>query len=551
MNVYNQFSQNIVNWYPFSKNASVLLLGHNIYTIAKSISKKCRKITIIDDFIKQNECNNIEVINKKIKEIEFQEKYDYILLIDVVPYLKEIFGEDINLKIFIEFLKKFLNEDGKILLTLDNKFGLRYFIGNPENVYKKKFASLLSYNNEVNKIETFTKKSIQQLFFELGFFCNFYYPLPDFRMPNVIFSDDLLPTYNTIDKYVPYTLPNSDILVNEIDLFREILKEDKEIFTFFANSFFIEATKNKCKIKYKYISFNNIRKSQYRLITRITDDYVEKEIASNDSKNHYEEIKKNINYMINNNIKTVDYIDKNIIKSKFTNNEFLLENVLNSYLEKNDLKNFYRIIDNYVNVLKKQSKKIENYYETVFSKYKVQFENDCFKEFNYMTNGLWDMTFQNCFFKDNEYIFFDQEWKEKNVPIEYILYKSIFYTISLRRYINIEEIFKHYNLTKYKRIFEDLDKKLQEKIKDTKIEREFNINREFNIDQTKQEIINLNIREKAKDKAIVNYKQEVKKLLEEKNRLLQENNELRYYMDRTLKNKFKRGIKKIMGGKNE
>ncbi len=32
--------------------------------------------------------------------------------------------------------------------------------------------------------------------------------------------------------------------------------------------------------------------------------------------------------------------------------------------------------------------------------------------------------------------------ERKNVPIEYILYRSILYTISLRRYVNIEELFE-------------------------------------------------------------------------------------------------------------
>ena len=55
-------------------------------------------------------------------------------------------------------------------------------------------------------------------------------------MPNVIFTDEQLPKYNSIDKYNPYYTDKSDILMNEIDVFREILKTDENMFTFFVSS---------------------------------------------------------------------------------------------------------------------------------------------------------------------------------------------------------------------------------------------------------------------------------------------------------------------------
>ena len=52
--------------------------------------------------------------------------------------MKEIFGKNIELVEIIKILEKNLKEKGIFLIAVDNKFGLRYFTGNPENILNKK-----------------------------------------------------------------------------------------------------------------------------------------------------------------------------------------------------------------------------------------------------------------------------------------------------------------------------------------------------------------------------------------------------------------------------
>ena len=154
--------------------------------------------------------------------------------------------------------------------------------------------------------------------------------------------------------------------------------------------------------------------------------------------------------------------------------------------------------------------------------------------------------------------FFDQEWKEKNLPIEYILYRSILYTISLRRYINIEDLLKEYNLNPFRELFTKLDNKLQEKIRDDRIWQFYGQNKFFDIDGTKQELINLGIRDTAKQLAIENLEKEREierkekiNLLEEKERLVKENQLLRKELELKFSQRIFRKIKRILGGKHE
>ena len=533
-------SPNILNWYPFNKEQKVLEIGIKSEELTNFLRKKCSRVQKVS----------------KIDELEnITEKFNIIILIGLNNYEKLI------LKNLIIKLEKFLEVDGKILLAVDNKFGLKFWNGNPENIFGKKFASLIGYNNAQEKIETYTKKYIEKILKEIGYNTRFYYPLPDYKLPNVIFTDEQLPVYNSIDKYNPYFLKNSDILFNEIDVFREILKTNKEMFTFFANSFLIEITKGECDKTYKYISFNNMRKKKYQLITKISDTYVEKQIAHEEAIEHYNNIKNNLRILQENGIKTLDYIDNERIKSRYVEQKYLLDNIITEKLEKGQVEEFESIINNYIKAITIEPYKENDYDKTVFGKYGIEVENkNIVQNLNFMKNGLWDMTFTNCFLMDNQFYFFDQEWNESNLPVEYILYRAIVYTISLRRFVSIEKLFDKYNLRQYLKLFEQLDNKIQEKIRDDNVWKFYSQNHNFNIDETKQELNNLQIRSEAQQTEIKNLnerfgaqqlennnlKETNKQLQNEINKINKEKDKLQNEINNKFFYKVKRKIKKII-----
>ena len=45
-----------------------------------------------------------------------------------------------------------------------------------------------------------------------------------------------------------------------------------------------------------------------------------------------------------------------------------------------------------------------------------------FEDLHYIQDGLIDLNTSNCFFINNELYVYDQEWYEKNVPLEFIIH---------------------------------------------------------------------------------------------------------------------------------
>lgn len=483
------------------------------------LCKKVRQVVTVESKIekakaiaKRNEkVSNLEIMVGELKDITFTQKFDYITLIGSLPYVAKANGK--TSQELLSKLQELLKEDGKLLIAVDNRFGIKYFVGNPDPYLEKKFVGLLNYNNEEEKIETYTRQKLIDLLNQVGFYCkHFYYPLPDYRMPNVIFSDLELPQYNTIDKYAPYYTEKSDILIDEIDLFREILKTDDQLFTFFANAYFVEASRQEMPFTYKYISYNNMRQPAYRLITKIGQEYVEKETVDENAIEHYEQIKQNIDILQKLGIQTLDSVENGKIKSKYMEQSKLLSAVLAKKLEEQQIDIFYEMVDAYYEKVKQSSEKLEDKQITIFENNAIAITAEQKENLYFLKQGLWDMTFKNCFYLEGNYYFFDQEWKDENLPAEYILYRSIVCTISLRRFINIHEILEKYKLTPYLDIFKQLDEKMQEKIRDDAIWKYYSQNHFFDIDSTKQELINETIRSKAKDDAIIGMQKQIEAL---------------------------------------
>lgn len=225
-------SQNLINWYPFNTKDTVLQIGGDLGELTQVFCNNCEKVVTIEPNIEKAKAiakryenrENLEIIVGNIDDIILEEKFSIITIIGNNPKIK--------LKDNIQKLERNLKENGKFIIAVDNKFGLRYFMGNPENILNKKFESLIGYNNEPEKIESFTKSSLEQIFNSIGYKYTFYYPLPDYKMPNVIFSEKQKAKYNSIDKYNPYYKENSTIIANEIDVYREILKQTNKCLNF-------------------------------------------------------------------------------------------------------------------------------------------------------------------------------------------------------------------------------------------------------------------------------------------------------------------------------
>ena len=440
--------ENILNWYEFKKDCTILELNANYGEITGLLCKNAKKVVSLEsskkyaDVIEKRHKNkeNLELIVGNYENIELQEKFDYIVIIGMVE----------NLKQAIEYSKKYLKEDGTILLAVNNRFGVKAWITMNEN------ANVI--NNQKQAISREQLENILQ-----GMNYKYYYPLPDYKLPNIIYTDNSMPT--TANIYRDLTYKDENVNFKEIDTYYQIISNNKEDFKKFANSFLLEISNKEIKENdIKFIAFSNIRKDEYRIKTIVKNKQVEKTSVNEKSTKHIEKVKNNIKTLEKLEIKTLDTYEDGKIISKYVEAETLEDKLIKTCKEQG-IEEFIKQIEEYREFLKEKLEVTEEVEKNIFTKYKVECKEETLNKLTFVKNGLWDLIFQNCFIIDNEWYFYDQEWQEENVPVEYILYRAILYFHESKKYISDEEVFEKLNISEFVPIFNELDNKIQEKIR--------------------------------------------------------------------------------------
>lgn len=242
--------KNIINWYPFKENSKVLEIGAGMGAITGALCEKAAQVTSVE-LSKQratsiaNRCRdkeNLEIIVGNFNDIEFKEQYDYITLIGVFEYAQIYIGTPNSFNDFLDKIKKLLKKDGKLLIAIENQFGMKYYAGAKEDHTGIKYDSISGYKYK-DSARTFGKKELTEILKKSGLeFTKFYYPLPDYKLPTKIFSEDYLPNEKTIEDYTPYYIEKMDLNFDEKTAYKEVIRNN--MFEFFANSFFVECSEH-------------------------------------------------------------------------------------------------------------------------------------------------------------------------------------------------------------------------------------------------------------------------------------------------------------------
>ncbi len=435
-----EFKKNIIAWYPIAENSSVLQVGKDD-EILEVLKSKTSKVA------------NSENI------FDVKENYDYITLIGNFDN-----AENIDFTELLKVAKTHLKEDGKILLAMKNKFGMKYWAGERIDFGSNAFEAIVK-----SKENYLGLNKIKEILESLSFKYKFYYPLPDYNFTNVIFTDDCLPSKDAIDARDLNYSENELIVFSEREAYKQLIEQDRKMFPFFSNSYFIEISNKENFEDIKYVSYGITRKKAYRIKTVMKKSAVYKTANNNEANLHIENIAKNIEILNECNIPCLDSLKNNTIVSKYLENATSYDEVLMNEYKENGLESTIQKIKEFkINVLDKLL--VEPSQEKdVFEKYEIKLDKNLKEKMHFTKNGIIDLIFQNCLVEGKNLYTYDQEWYEENVPIEFILYRAIFYFTELKKLEDVNKIYDALEIKEFIEIFEKLETKLQASIVDEKM----------------------------------------------------------------------------------
>ena len=273
---------NILSWYPFKEGAKVLEVGSGCGAVTGAVAAQAASVTCIDLSKRRSTINalrnqgrgNVKICISNFKDIEkdLGQDFDYATLIGVFEYGKGYIGGDRPYHEFLTTVMGHLKPGGKLLLAIENKFGLKYWAGCTEDHVGKLFEGIEGYPGS-GGVRTFTKPGLIKILEECG--CQeyrFYYPYPDYKFPTVIYSDGRLPQKGElVGNPCNFDRPRL-VLMDEGRAFDQVLEDG--LFGLYSNSFFVEITKGAHAPEQErvlYTKYSNGRAPAFAIQTRIAE----------------------------------------------------------------------------------------------------------------------------------------------------------------------------------------------------------------------------------------------------------------------------------------
>lgn len=274
--------ENICSFLPIKKTDKVLEIGSGCGAITGCLARLAGHVTCIELSKKRSTINavrhkmldNIDIIVGNFEDVEqdLEEKYDYITLIGVLEYAASYIKSRDPYHDILNRVSRHLNEDGRLIIAIENQLGLKYFAGCREDHTGVFYDGIEGYR-DTEGVKTFSRPGLTRILAESGYKSRFYYPYPDYKLPHTIYSDLRLPGIGELNTNIRNFDADRLLTFDESKVFDTLVENGQ--FVDFANSFLVIAVKDEEGLKGKlpvYAKFSSERAINLRTATVISQD---------------------------------------------------------------------------------------------------------------------------------------------------------------------------------------------------------------------------------------------------------------------------------------
>lgn len=439
--------ENLLSWLDIEKDKTVLEIGCGCGAITGVLARKAKSVDSIEisprraeiAAYKNADCDNVTIHVGNLNNMEFTQKFDYVTLIGVLEYAGRFTKGENPYVDFLAKCRSFLKPNGVLIIAIENRLGMKYFSGALEDHTGKLFDGITDYEN-YSGVKTFSHSELSNVLTEAGFAggggVEYFYPYPDYKLPENIYSEQYSPSPAEIAG-----LHNFNFDLDKLEFFPEqqamagICRAG--LFKEFSNSFLVLAHNNTdfvpCHTNFVHTSL--YRKKEYRIETSIiTIDgkkYVKKKALTAAAKKHIKTMVENAAIL------TKLYGSNHVAQAKLVDEDNAL---IMEYIEG---KSFTDIL---LNTLKSKGKKafiekLKYYYEIICQGQGIAENNISFADDK--RKYEFDLNFSNVIIRDDTtFVYIDYEGLLPQVSKQAVLYNAII--ILMQQY---KDILTAHNIT--------------------------------------------------------------------------------------------------------
>ena len=348
---------------------------------------------------------NVKIYCSDFQAVKFEKEFDLVTLIGVLEYAPVYFKKDNPLLACLRVAKETLKPNGKLIIAIENRLGLKYFMGFSEDHYGKPYIGLQDLYPPKNAA-TLGRYELKEILLQSGFkSVEFQYPFPDYKIPNVMLTQKAFETEGFSPGEIIAQSKSRDHLKDFSPPFLENLVwyniASNHLVPDLSNSFLVIAKLEENKIEEENpllaVSYSLDRKREYKTETRFI-------LKSN---SQIEVVKKQLFPPKASHSKVIRIRTK---KCKYIKGTSLNLEMIKSYL-KGDIDKFFYCCDKWVDYIKQFGFK-KSCKKSIKSQIKPEFI-DCIPI--------------NLMIKENKLEFFDREWiYEKPYTAEMLIIRGLY-----------------------------------------------------------------------------------------------------------------------------
>jgi len=244
---FSNLRGNIVSWLPILATDSILEIGAGCGAITGALLEKAGKVISNDLSMKRSlinayrhkEYEHLKLMVGNFEDVEknLDGKFDWITLIGVFEYAAAYINTSNPYVDFLKIIGKHLSPSGRIVIAIENRFGLKYWAGCKEDHTGTYFEGIEGYKN-TDGVRTFSNQELCRIFHEAGLRkWKFHYPYPDYKLPTKIFSDEYLPKVGELNENHMNFDNERLVLFDESAVFDGMIEDG--MFPYFSNSFLV------------------------------------------------------------------------------------------------------------------------------------------------------------------------------------------------------------------------------------------------------------------------------------------------------------------------
>jgi GT2 family glycosyltransferase/glycosyltransferase involved in cell wall biosynthesis/SAM-dependent methyltransferase len=132
---------------------------------------------------------NVVVVSDRFDDFDSGQEYDVITLIGVLEYANLFSSGDNPALSLLQRVRDSLRPNGRLIIAIENQFGLKYFAGSPEDHLGQPMYGIEG-RYQKNQPRTYGQKTLFEMLRQAGFaHAEFMAPFPDYKLPVSIVTE--------------------------------------------------------------------------------------------------------------------------------------------------------------------------------------------------------------------------------------------------------------------------------------------------------------------------------------------------------------------------